>query len=124
MQLAAGEETYIEQVVRNLLSNADKYSPAGTPIEIVLASGDDGVVLRVLDRGIGVDPEGAARAFDLFFRTRDAAHVAGGAGIGLFVCRQLIEAMGGRTWMTPRGGGGAEVGFSLPATEPDELDEA
>ena len=124
VQLAAGEETYIEQVVRNLLSNAAKYSPAGTPIEIVLASGDDGVVLQVLDRGIGVDPEGAARAFDLFFRTRDATHVAGGAGIGLFVCRQLIEAMGGRTWMTARGGGGAEVGFSLPAIEPDELEEA
>ena len=71
--------------------------------------------------GPGAD---AARAFELFFRTRDATPWPSGAGIGLFVCRQLVEAMGGRIWMTPGSGGGAEVGFGLPATEPDELDEA
>jgi K+-sensing histidine kinase KdpD len=122
--LAAGEPTYVEQVVRNLLSNAAKYSPSGTPIEVQLSNEEASVVVRVLDRGIGVDPESAARAFDLFFRTRDATQIASGAGIGLFVCRQLIEAMGGRTWMTPRPDGGTEVGFSLPTAELDELEDA
>jgi K+-sensing histidine kinase KdpD len=123
LQLVAGEPTYVEQVVRNLLTNAAKYSPAGTRIDIELEHGDGEVSVRVLDRGIGVDEETAARAFELFFRTRDASRLASGAGIGLFVCRQLIEAMSGRTWMIPRDGGGAEVGFSLPAVELDIADE-
>ena len=121
--LAAGESTYVEQVMRNLLSNADKYSPAGTTIEIELDDTADEVLVRVLDRGIGVDAESAARAFELFYRTSDASRVASGAGIGLFVCRQLIQAMGGRTWMAPREGGGTEVGFSLPLATLDEDDD-
>ena len=123
LPLAAGETTYVEQVVRNLLSNADKYSPAGTTIEIELDDTADEIIARVLDRGIGVDAESAARAFELFYRTGDASRVASGAGIGLFVCRQLIEAMGGRTWMAPRDGGGTEVGFSLPIAALDEVDD-
>ena len=79
--------------------------------------------MRVLDRGIGVDAETAARAFELFYRTRDATRVAAGAGIGLFVCRELIAAMGGRTWMAPREGGGTEVGFTLPIAPQDEVDD-
>ena len=123
LPLAAGETTYVEQVVRNLLSNAAKYSPSTTSIEITLEPGDDEVLVRVLDRGIGVDEETSARAFELFYRTAEASRIAGGAGIGLFVCRQLIEAMGGRAWMAPRAGGGAEVGFSLPTTEMDDVDD-
>jgi len=123
LPLGAGEPTYVEQVIRNLLSNAAKYSASGTPIEILIEPVDEQVAVRVLDRGIGVDAETATRAFELFFRTRDASQVASGAGIGLFVCRQLIEAMGGRTWMSPRGDGGTEVGFSLPVAEVDEFDD-
>jgi signal transduction histidine kinase len=81
------------------------------------------VVVRVLDRGIGVDDETARRAFELFYRTAAATRIAGGAGIGLFVCRQLIDAMGGRTWIAARPDGGAEVGFSLPVTELDDVDD-
>jgi len=123
LPLAAGEPTYIEQVVRNLLSNAAKYSAPSTAIEIELEAAEGEVVVRVRDRGIGVDEETSRRAFELFYRTRDASRVAGGAGIGLFVSRQLIEAMGGRTWMMPREGGGTEVGFSLPTTEFDDFDD-
>jgi len=91
--------------------------------DLTLEPGEDEVLVRVLDRGIGVDEETSARAFDLFYRTPEASRIAGGAGIGLFVCRQLIDAMGGRTWIVPRAGGGAEVGFSLPTSEIDDFDD-
>jgi K+-sensing histidine kinase KdpD len=114
LALVEGEETYVEQVVRNLLTNAAKYSTAPAPIRLEAESVGDEVVVRVLDEGIGLGEADASRAFDLFYRSPKAARVAQGAGIGLFVCRQLIEAMGGRVWARPRDGAGSEVGFALP----------
>jgi signal transduction histidine kinase len=114
LPLIEAETTYVEQVLRNFLTNAVKYSEPPTPIEVVVAVDENDVVVRVLDRGIGIEPETADHAFDLFYRTKEAARVASGAGIGLFVCCQLVEAMGGRTWIKPRDGGGTEVGFRLP----------
>jgi signal transduction histidine kinase len=70
----------------------------------------------VLDEGIGLPESDTAQVFELFYRSPNATRVAQGAGIGLFVCRQLIEAMGGRIWAAPREGGGTEVGFALPAS--------
>ena len=108
LPLIEGEPTYVEQVVRNFLTNAVKYSRAPSPIEIEVAAQDGEIVLRVLDRGIGIDDETAEHAFDLFFRTNAASRVASGAGIGLFVCRELVKAMGGTTWiarMASLGGG-------------------
>ncbi len=120
LPLIEAEPTYVEQVVRNFLTNAAKYSQPPAEIEVDLAVADGHVVLRVLDRGIGVDDETAARAFELFYRTREASRAAAGAGIGLFVCRELVRAMGGRTWMKPRDGGGTEVGFELPIAPIDD----
>ena len=123
LALVTGESTYVEQVVRNFLSNAAKYSPTESTIDVALEQVGAEAVVRVLDRGIGVDEASAGQAFELFYRTRDATRIASGAGIGLFVCRHLVEAMGGRTWIQPRPGGGTEVGFSLPAADVDDGDE-
>jgi K+-sensing histidine kinase KdpD len=125
MPLITAEATYVEQVVRNFLTNAAKYSDAPAAIEVVVMVEDSDVVVRVLDRGIGIEAESAEHAFELFFRTKRASRAASGAGIGLFVCRQLVQAMGGNTWMRPRDGGGTELGFSLPI-EPieDDIGEA
>jgi K+-sensing histidine kinase KdpD len=123
--LIEAEATYVEQVVRNYLTNAAKYSDPDDAIEITMAAEDGNIAVRVLDRGIGIDEDAASQAFELFFRTKTASRTASGAGIGLFVCRQLVEAMGGRTWLRPREGGGTEAGFRLPIVAPeDEPDDA
>jgi signal transduction histidine kinase len=114
LPLVIGEETYVEQVVRNLMTNAAKYSDRATPIEIVAELVGDEVVVRVMDGGIGIAEEDTELLFQLFYRSTSAARMAGGAGIGLFVCRHLVEAMGGRIWATPRSPTGTEVGFALP----------
>jgi signal transduction histidine kinase len=114
---ARGDDGYVRQILRNLVSNAVKYSPDGSPVVIRLAPGREGVAVSVLDRGRGFPPETGPDAFRLFHQSPTvAAHVAG-TGIGLFVARALVEALGGRIWLRNRGGGGAEVGFSLPVYE-------
>jgi PAS domain S-box-containing protein len=115
LPLASGDETAIEQVIRNLLSNAAKYSPDGTTVTLWLEGDEHGVNVRVLDEGRGLTPDEADRLFELFFRSADATRTAPGAGIGLFVVRRLVEAMGGRAWASPRPEGGSEFGFTLPA---------
>ena len=67
----------------------------------------------MLDEGIGIADGDTERVFELFYRSTSATRMAGGAGIGLFVCRQLVEAMGGRIWAAPRSPVGTEVGFAL-----------
>ena len=72
------------------------------------------IEVRVLDRGVGLGPGDDERLFTLFYRNPKAVRSAPGAGIGLYVCRLLAEAMGGSTWARSRPGGGAEFGFALP----------
>ena len=122
--LVLGEEMYVEQVVQNLLSNAAKYSDPGTEVRIVVEQEGGEIRVRVLDEGIGLADESTDRLFELFYRSPGATRQASGAGIGLFVCRQLIESMGGRIWARRREGRGSEFGFALPVLEeidPDEL---
>jgi PAS domain S-box-containing protein len=115
-----GDPTYVEQVVRNLLGNACKYSPVGSTIEIRVEPSLDEVQVRILDDGPAFPASEAIRLFELFYRSPSTVDVAGGAGIGLFVCRRLVEAMGGRVWAYPRPEGGAEFGFALRAFNEEE----
>ena len=116
-----GEETYVEQVLRNLLSNAAKYSPVGTEVDVVVERVGDEVIVRVLDQGSGVGAEELGDLFSLFYRSPTTAATASGAGIGLFVCDRLIRAMGGRIWARRRPTGGSEFGFALRAVQDDDL---
>lgn len=117
----AAEPSYLEHVIRNLLSNAEKYSPAGRPVDLEVQRAQDGsVMVRVLDRGFGIGAHEATRIFERFYRSDRTAKVASGAGMGLAVCKRLIEAMSGQIWARPREGGGLEVGFCLPVYEESE----
>jgi signal transduction histidine kinase len=114
------EPTYVRQVVHNLITNADKYSPSGLPIDVDVSARDDDVEVCVLDRGPGVPPEEINRIFGSFYRSERTARQATGKGLGLTVCRRLVEAMGGTVWARPRDGGGLAVGFTLPLAREEE----
>ncbi|HEX3265260.1 MAG TPA: ATP-binding protein [Candidatus Limnocylindrales bacterium] len=125
LPLVLGDSTYVEQVLRNFLSNAVKYSPAGSTVWTAARDQDGGVHVTVTDEGAGLGDEPPELLWTLFYRTKSAIQQAGGAGIGLFVSRALIEAMGGRVWAQPAvdpATGGAEFGFWLPAA-PDPGDD-
>jgi two-component system, OmpR family, sensor histidine kinase KdpD len=106
----------IDQVLTNLLENAIRYTPPGSPIDISVQLCDDSVMVSVADRGPGVPPSDFERVFDKFYRvlTSEKAARITGSGLGLAVCRGLIEAHGGRIWVENRQGGGALFRFTLP----------
>ena len=84
-----------EQVLFNLLDNAAKYAPAGTPVEIVAHSRGDNVQLEVIDSGPGIPSDALELVFDKFHRVQSADHKRAGTGLGLAICRGFVEAMGG-----------------------------
>jgi signal transduction histidine kinase len=114
----AGEPTYLEQVLRNLLSNADKYSPAGLPIDVRVRQANNEIIVSVIDHGPGIEAEERDRIFDRFYRSSNAKTVSG-AGIGLTVCKRLVDAQSGRIWASAADEGGLEVSFALPRFRED-----
>jgi K+-sensing histidine kinase KdpD len=115
------DRTYLELLMENLLSNADKYSPPGAAIEVTIGAEGHEVLVAVLDRGIGIDEADVSNLFTVFYRTESAKRHTNGLGVGLAVCRRVVETHGGRIWAGPREGGGSEIGFALPlARDPGE----
>jgi signal transduction histidine kinase len=120
LPLVAADEEYLTLILRNLISNAAKYAGEQANVQIFAShAGGDGtdgtgeVTVRVLDNGPGITEAESEQLFGLYYRSPTAS-AAPGAGIGLFVCRGLVDAMGGHIWAKRRPEGGAEFGFSLP----------
>ena len=124
LPIVAGEATYVEQIVRNLLNNAAKYTPPGSNVVVSARNEGSAVEVRVADDGPGIPPASLERIFELFYRDPESSRTVAGSGIGLFVCASLVEAMGGRIWARRLPGGGSEVGFTLRAIELDPADSA
>ena len=112
LPLVAFDSALIEQVLINLLENATKYTPAGSPLEIAATAQEGVLEVQVNDRGPGVSPRDAERVFDKFYRAHESE--GGGVGLGLTICRGIVAAHGGRIWVEERAGGGASFRFTLP----------
>jgi signal transduction histidine kinase len=105
----------LRQILVNLTENAIKYSPGGGRIELSVVSRDSIVAFSVRDEGIGISPEEQAHIFERFHRADpNMSRGVGGTGLGLYICRELVNGMDGQMWVTSREGEGSTFRFELP----------
>lgn len=120
-RVVVGDEARLRQVLANLVGNAVRHTPAGSPVEVAVGAGPDHgtALLEVRDHGPGIAPEHAERVFERFYRvdpsrTRDS----GGSGLGMAIVAAIVGSHGGRVAVVPTPGGGATVRVVLPVDGP------
>lgn len=111
---AAIDPVRIEQVLRNLVDNAVKFSPVDGTIDISIGTRGDVLIVTVRDEGPGVPSEYQARIFERFFRVEREGSSVAGAGLGLAICKRFVELHGGEIALDSRPGQGAAFRFTLP----------
>lgn len=115
----------MDQVLTNLIENAVRYTPPDSPIEMGVRAEGEQVVLTIADRGPGIPSTDLERIFDKFYRVlpiEKSVRYPSGSGLGLAVCKGLVEAHGGQIWAEAREGGGSVFSVALPASAIHELE--
>ena len=103
------------QVVTNLVSNADKYSPAGSTMTIIARENDGRIQIDVSDTGMGISKDDQSKLFTKFFRADNSdTRKESGAGLGLYIAKLLVEAQEGQMWVESELGKGSTFSFTLP----------
>jgi signal transduction histidine kinase len=123
LPLADADPLRVEQVLANLVDNAIKYSPHGGPILVRLdATPAHEVSVSVADQGLGIPAEHVQHLFERFYRVDTSGRSVKGVGLGLFICRSLVESHGGQIWVDSQPGLGSTFVFTLPpiADVPEE----
>jgi len=115
LPLVAMDDVLIEQVLVNLLDNAIKYTPAGSPLDIIATATDENLTIEVADRGPGLPPGREDKVFEKFYQTDPGE--GRGAGLGLAICQGIVRAHGGRIWAQNLPGAGVAFLFTLPLGE-------
>ncbi len=110
------DKTLIEEVFVNLIDNAMKFTPIDSPIEIEAKLDSDMIVIGIKDLGQGISPKELNKLFEKFYRGRKLT-TERGLGLGLSICRSIVNAHGGKIWAENRAEGGAAFYFTLPLTE-------
>lgn len=112
LPLVLADKDRIQQVFENLISNAVKLTPAGGRVTLGAAPNEDGVRFFVTDSGPGFAPETLSQIFDRYWRARSSGHLS--TGLGLSICKGIVDAHGGRIWAANEPGQGATIAFTLP----------
>lgn len=123
--VVVGDAGRLRQVVDNLLVNAVRHTPPGSPIEVDLSEQSGSGVISVLDRGPGIAPDNRERIFEPFFRADPSrSRATGGQGLGLAIVSTIVQAHGGQVGVSPREGGGSRFWVSLPIAPKPPADNA
>jgi two-component system OmpR family sensor kinase len=119
--LVTGDEDRLRQVVANLVANAVRHTPAGSPVEVAVGTAEQAAVIEVRDHGQGLAPEQAERVFERFYRIDSSRRrgTGGGSGLGLSIVSAVVAAHSGNVSVVPTPGGGATFRVALPA-RPDD----
>ena len=113
-----GIEEDVYRILRNLIDNALKYSPENQRVTVIVGVDPDGVVVRVRDRGPGIEPDQADRIFDRFYQVDQSdTRRVGGVGMGLYICRRAAERLGGRIWLEKSDASGSVFAVRLPTAD-------
>jgi PAS domain S-box-containing protein len=119
LPLVMADKGRIGQVITNLVENATKFSEEGSPIVVEVKILNESVIFSVEDHGIGMMPEVVAKLFDRFYQAQEV--VSGkthGTGLGLTICKGIVEAHGGKIWVESHPGKGSKFSFSIPVINP------
>ena len=117
--LVQGDRDALKQVLLILVDNALVHTPAGTPVDLTVSSTDAQVVFNVRDSGPGIAPEALPHIFERFYRGQ-ASRTGRGAGLGLAIAKELVEAQGGTITVESQLGQGSRFTISLPVAPPDQ----
>ncbi len=107
------DATRISQVLDNLLSNAVKYAPS-SPVSLRVVTDGDWMTIEIRDSGPGIDSEHMAHLFERFYRVPDSSRAVRGTGLGLYICRKIVEAHGGEIGVDSHPGQGTRFYFTCP----------
>ena len=116
---ACGDEAFLRHILTNLLTNAVKYSPEGSSVELTLEEHGDNAIFRVKDSGIGIPLADQKQLFTAFHRGRNATHLPG-SGLGLVIVKRCVELHGGHITCESTEGMGTTFTVSLPLFDPVE----
>jgi signal transduction histidine kinase len=112
------DEERLQQIILNLLTNASKYSPEGSKISLRGKQENDSLVVQVADTGPGIPREDQKRIFKPYQRYNSGRESLSGLGLGLSLCKSLVELHGGKIWMNSKKGSGTTFTFSIPLKGP------
>lgn len=119
LPLIMADEAQMVQLIQNLLSNAIKFSPAGSKITITSKSENKDVLIMIRDEGIGIEPQYFEKIFKIFQQLEPSRYK--GTGIGLAVCKRIVEKHGGRIWVESEPGKGSVFQFTIPKSEVPDI---
>jgi signal transduction histidine kinase len=110
------DEQRLDRVLSNLVANAIKYSPKGTTVKVSADQQRNAVAIRVEDQGPGIPPDMLEAVFERFQQVGGSSKSKGGSGLGLTICKAIVELHGGKIWVESRGQGSTFI-FTLPTTQ-------